>query len=186
MLRTIDLTRTNNTWLRLAAIAFFTILMALSAKITLEIGAVPFTMQPLVVLLAGMTLGARDGAAAMIAYVLLIAGGLPLDARSLGTAVFASPTWGYLIGFIAAAFVSGLLVEKGANRVWQRWLAGLVGVAVIYAFGLPVLMSVAQLGFDAAWAAGAAPFIAPDAVKALIAAGLVETLRAFLLRRDDR
>src|SRR5690606_32016496 len=91
-------------------------------------------------------------------------------------------TGGYLIGFIAAAAITGLLVERGAQRVWQRWLAGVVGVGVIYAFGLPVLMLVAKLDFGAAWVLGAAPFIAFDLLKALIAAGLTESGRAFLLR----
>lgn len=186
MLRTIPLTRTDNQWLRLAAVAAFTLLLALSAKVTIEIGPIPFTLQPLVVLLAGMVLGARDGAASVLAYVLLIAGGMPLDARSLGPAVFAGPTWGYLVGFVPAAFVAGWLVERGASRVWQRWIAGMVGVLVIYAFGVPVLKAVTSLDWGAAWNAGAAPFIAADAVKALIAAGLVETMRTAMLRVDER
>ena len=184
MLRTIELTRTENRLARLAAIVLFTLLTAVAAKITIEIGPVPFTLTPLVVLLAGMTLGARDGAASMILYIGLIALGLPLDARSLGTAVFASPTWGYIAGYIGAAFAAGYLVEKSGNRLWQRWIAGLIGVAIIYAVGVPVLKFKLGLDWGAAWHAGAAPFIAPDAVKALLAAGTVETMRAFLLRSD--
>lgn len=182
MLRTIPIARSASQPLRLLAIMACTLLMALSAKISIEVGPVPFTLQPLVVLLTGMVLGARDGAASMALYVLLIASGQPLDARGLGAAVFAGPTWGYLVGFIPAAFVTGWLVESGAQRVWQRWLAGIVGVLVIYVGGVPIMKMVLGLDWAAAWEVGAAPFLGLDIAKALLAALLVETTRAFLLR----
>lgn len=185
MLRTIETTRTDNLSLRLVGIAFFTLLTALAAKMTIEIGPVPFTMQPLVVLLAGMVLGARDGAASLLAYVMLIATGLPLDARSLGTVALFGPTGGYLVGFVAAAFVAGLLVERSQDRLWQRWLAGIAGIAVIYLFGAAHLLLYTGMDVSAAWTTGVAPFILPDLVKALLAAGLVETTRALLLNRQD-
>lgn len=185
MLRSIQITRTDNDMVRAAGIALFVVLMALSAKMSVEIGAVPITLQPLVVLLAGMVLGARDGAAAILSYVFLIALGAPIDARSLGTAALVGPTGGYLIGFAVAAFVAGYLVERGAKQVWQRWLAGIVGVAVIYLFGIVQLKAVLSLSWQDAWAAGVAPFIVLDLIKALIAAGLVEGMRGLLLSNSD-
>ncbi|MGB1287091.1 MAG: biotin transporter BioY [Aggregatilineales bacterium] len=186
MLRTLPLTLNLTLPQRLAGIALFTLLTAISARISIEIGLeVPFTMQVLVVLLAGMILGARDGALSQLAYVALIVTGMPIDARGLGTAALFGPTGGYLIGFIIAAFVSGFIVEKSGKHLWQRWLAGLAGIAVIYLFGVSHLAMYTGMNISTAWDAGAAPFLLLDMVKALIAAGLVETIRYGLNNRNQ-
>ena len=128
-----------------------------------------------------MVLGSKDGAASQLLYAGLIALNLPIGAGGAGSAALSGATAGYIIGFIPAAFVTGWLVEKGANRVWLRWLAGIVGVFVIYLFGVPVLYSVT--GADS-WAQaiewGATPFIGLDMLKALIAASLAEGGRRVL------
>lgn len=190
MLRTLPQTRTLALPYRLAGIGVFTIITILAARVTIEIGGpVPFTLQPLAVLLAGMVLGARDGAMSMVLYVALIAAGLPYDARGQGTVALAGPTGGFLIGFIAAAFAAGFLVERGGARVWQRWLSGVVGIAVLYALGVIWLKVYGDAHFAdgmtwaAAWGAGAAPFLLFDLVKALIAAALTEGGRALLRKR---
>ena len=183
MLRTLPQTRDQQLTIRIAAISVFTIITILSARVTIDIGVVPFTLQPLAVLLAGMILGGRDGALSQLAYVALIAAGLPFDARGLGTTALFGPTGGYLIGFIAAAGVAGFLVERGAKQVWARWLAGIAGVAVIYLFGIVVLKLHTGLDWTKAWEAGVAPFIIPDLAKALIAAALTEGGRRLLLRQ---
>ena len=182
MLRTLPLTQSFALPQRLISIALFTILMAISAKISLETAnpAVPFTMQVLVVLLSGMVLGARDGALSQIAYLALIISGQPVDARSLGAAALFGPTGGYLIGFIPAAFITGYMIEQAGKRFWQRWLAGIVGIGVIYFFGVSHLALYTGMDIPKAWNAGAAPFLAFDLVKAVIAAGLTESMR-FLL-----
>ncbi len=185
MLRTVSRTRTDYQALRIASVVLFIILISISAKIKIDIGLVPITMQPLVVLLAGMALGRRDGTVAVLSYVLLIAGGLPLDSNGLGVLALFSPTGGYLFGFIAGAYVAGELTENGANRVWQRWLAGLVAIAVIYVFGAAYLKVYTGLGWQETWATGVAPFVFYDVVKALIAAGMVEGMRVLLLRNSD-
>jgi biotin transport system substrate-specific component len=182
MLRTLPQTRDYSLAYRLVGVGICTLITIVSARISIPMEPVPFTLQPLAVLLAGMVLGARDGALSQLIYVALIALGLPLDARGIGQAALFGPTGGYLIGFIAAAFVSGLLIERGETRLWQRWLAGVVGIAVIYLFGVPILMLTRGLDLSAAWTGGAAPFIVPDLIKALIAAGLTESGRALLLR----
>jgi biotin transport system substrate-specific component len=184
MLRTLPQTRDQRRTIRIAEIAVFTVITILSARVTIDIGVVPFTLQPLAVLLTGMILGGRDGALSQLAYVALIAAGMPFDARGLGTAALFGPTGGYLIGFIAAAGVAGLLVERGAKRVWGRWLAGIAGVAVIYLFGILVLKFHTGLDWTKAWDAGVAPFIVPDLAKALIAAALTEGGRRLLLRQN--
>jgi biotin transport system substrate-specific component len=185
MLRTLPQTRDANLTWRLVGIGVFTLITVVSARISIPMDPVPFTLQPLAVLLAGMVLAARDGALSQLAYVALIAAGLPVDANMRGQAALFGPTGGYLIGFIAAAFVSGWLVEHGAERLWQRLLAGVVGILVIYLFGVPVLMLSRGLDFGAAFAGGAAPFIIPDLAKAGIAAALTEGGRALLMKRTE-
>ncbi len=172
-----DLTMTQ----RLLAIAALTALTAIGARITIPLEPVPFTFQVLAVLLAGMLLGARDGALSQLAYVGLVALNLPLDARALGAAALAGPTAGYIYGFVPMAFVAGWLVERGAERAWQRWLAGAAGVAVLYLCGVAGLMASTGLDLSAAWAAGAAPFIVFDLVKAALAATLLYAGRRMIL-----
>ncbi len=135
---------------RAAAILIFTALTALSARITilLPFTPVPITLQVLMVLLAGLTLGAKDGALSQIIYVAVVAIGVPADAQGIGAAVFASATAGYLVGFIPAAFISGWLAEKGArgHRGWS-FIASLIGVAVID-FSGTVWLTIGFLGGD--------------------------------------
>lgn len=171
---------------RLASIGAFTLLTILSARITIPMQPVPFTLQTLAVLLAGLILGARDGALSQIAYLALTAVGLPVDAKGVGAAALAGPKAGYLFGFVGAAFVAGFLVERGATRLWQRWTAvwaGIAGTAVIYLCGLLLLKVVTGMAWAAAWTAGVTPFIALDLVKAVIAAALAEGGRALLTRQ---
>jgi biotin transport system substrate-specific component len=182
LLRTLPQTRDWSLSYRLVGIAVFTILTAICAKITIPLEPVPFTMQTFAVLLAGMVLGKRDGALSQITYVALVAVGLPLDAFGHGSAALFGPTGGYLIGFIVAAYVTGWLVEGAEKRLWQRWLAGIVGAAIIHLFGVPVLSLTRTFDLGAAWALGTAPFIIPDIAKALLAASLTEGGRALLQR----
>jgi biotin transport system substrate-specific component len=176
----------NPAVVRTAAIVLFAALTALSARITIPLPftPVPITLQVMVVLLAGLTLGAKDGALSQIVYVGAILIGLPLDAKGIGAAVLVSATAGYLIAFIPAAFVTGWLAEKGARgkRAWS-FAASLIGVAVIYLIGAAWL-TIGFLGGDFArgWALGVAPFIVGDVIKAVVAALSAEAMRTLIDR----
>lgn len=165
---------------RAAGIATFAALTALAARVTIETGGpVPFTLQVLPTLLAGIVLGWRDGALSQAVYVGAIAAGLPLDARALGTAALAGPTAGFLVGFIPAAAVAGFITQIGSASLWMRWVAGVYGLFVLYVIGVPWLSASAGLPLNAAFNA-VTPFIGFDLIKALIAAGLAESGRALL------
>ncbi len=176
----------NPALVRAAAIVLFAALTAISARITIPLPftPVPITLQVMVVLLAGLTLGAKDGALSQIVYVASIASDLPFDAKGIGTAVLFSATAGYLVAFIPAAFITGWLAAKGAqgNRGWS-FIASLAGVAVIYLIGT-VWLTIAFLGGDffRGWALGIAPFIVVDLGKALIAAACAEGVNAWIDR----
>ena len=183
MLRTLPQTRDQSWIYRLAGIAFFTVLTIIAARLSIPLEPVPFTLQPLAVVLSGMVLGWRDGLLSQALYVALIAAGLPLDAKAIGSAALVSPTAGFLIGFIGAASIAGWLAEHSGKRLWQRWSAGIIGMIVIYAVGVLVLKTVTGIDWSKAWSVGVAPFVVPDLVKALIAAALTEGGRRFMMGR---
>lgn len=148
------------------------VLVALAARVTIPLPftPVPITGQTFAVLLVGALLGSRAGAAAMITYLVEGAMGLPVFAGGRGGAdVLVGPTAGYLYGFVAAAFVTGWLCERGWDRrVHTAALAMLVGNAVIYLFGLPWLAYF--IGPDRVLVAGLLPFIPGDLFKVVLAA----------------
>jgi len=136
---------------------------------------VPVTMQVFAVLCCGLMLGSKLGALAQIEY--LIAGmlGAPVFAGFKGgLAYIAGPTGGYLVGFVFAAFVVGLFVERvGRELMLSRLLAALIGVFVVYMFGrawLAVWLN--DLSGLKSWILGVAPFVGLDIAKAVLAATL--------------
>ena len=168
---------------QLIGIVLFVAFTALAARITIPLPftPVPITLQVMAVLLAGLVLGPRDGAASQLVYLMAIAVGLPLDAKALGAAALTGPTAGYLIGFVPAAFATGWLVKRlPAERV-SRFVGAVVGVAVVYAAGI-VWLSQAVGNLRTAWTLGVAPFILIDLGKAIVAAVVAESGR-FLLRQ---
>ncbi len=163
-------------WLRDAVLivlgTLFVTLLA-QVKIPLPFTPVPLTGQTLAVLLIGATLGARRGAASIVLYIALGAVGLPVFAGGAsGLAYLAGATLGYLIGFVIAAYIIGLLAERGLERsVRTSVLPFLIGTVIIYVCGVAWLTFV--LGsFSKALSAGLLPFLIGDAIK-LLAASLV-------------
>lgn len=163
-------------WLRdVVLIVLGTLFVASLAqvKIPLPFTPVPLTGQTFAVLLVGATLGSKRGAAAMALYIALGAFGLPVFAGGeSGLAYLSGATLGYLVGFVMAAYVIGLLAERGLERsVRTSIIPFLVGTIIIYACGVAWL-TVILGSFGQAIAAGLLPFLIGDALK-LIAAALV-------------
>jgi biotin transport system substrate-specific component len=140
--------------------------------IHLSFTPVPVTGQTLGVLLAGTALGWRRAGAALLLYAVAGVAGVPWFAdHSSG---YASASFGYIIGFLAAAVLCGYLAERGADRSVLRSVpAMLAAEVIIYAFGLTWLAIDLHLGASAAIADGLTPFLAGDAIKAALAAGLL-------------
>jgi len=173
--------------LRAAAVLFVAALTAAAAQISIPLPftAVPFTFQPMVVLLGGLVLGARLGLATQAVYLAAGIAGLPVFAASAtlppGPLRLLGPTGGYLVAYPIAALLVGYLAERGFDR---RYLTSIVammaGLVVVYAFGA-IWLSV-SLGFAGALAAGVYPFIAADVVKVVAAAGVLPGLWKLLGR----
>lgn len=159
----------------IAWVAGGTLFIALSARlaIPLPFSPVPVTGQTLAVLLMGALLGSRRGSLCLLAYLAEGALGLPVFAGgTAGPARLIGPTGGYLVGFLAAAFLVGMLAEKGWDRrVGTTFLAMLLGNVVIYAFGLPWLTRF--VGSEKALALGLLPFIPGDLAKLFLATMLL-------------
>jgi len=133
---------------------------------------VPITGQTLGVLLAGTALGWRRAAAAMALYAVAGVAGVPWFAD--GAAGYASASFGYIVGFFFAAAACGYLAERGNDRSVLRSVpAMIVGEIIIYAFGLTWLALDLHLGAGATLTAGFTPFVAGDAIKAVVAASLL-------------
>jgi biotin transport system substrate-specific component len=157
---------------------------AYTAQLVIPMWPVPMTAQTLAVLLVGSVLGATRGAISLIIYFSMGAVGLPVF--SAATSLSFGPTFGYLVGFIAAAAVVGYLSQRG----WHKSVAGVLGSfaianSVIYLFGLPWLaFALGSLGaandLASVAAAGLAPFILGDVIKMTVAAALLPLAWKFL------
>jgi biotin transport system substrate-specific component len=166
-------------------VALGTALLALSAKINLPLPYVPMTLQTLVVLMIGAAYGWRLGTATVIAYLAEGAIGLPVFAGPVGgLAPLLGPTAGYLAGFVAAAFITGWLSERGWDRSVPRLFVAMgLGHIVILAAGFAWLAFGMKLGVEKAWLVGIAPFVAASVIKNALGAALVPAIRHMLDRR---
>jgi biotin transport system substrate-specific component len=160
-------------------VALGTVLVALCSRMEVPLQPVPITGQTFGVLLVGALLGARRGAQALAGYLGLGVAGLPLFATGApGIAHLLGPTGGYLIGFVAAAWLVGWLSERG----WDRHVVGaaaamILGNLVIYAAGSAWLAGF--VGPSKVFALGIAPFLFGDALKVALAALLLPTAWRF-------
>jgi biotin transport system substrate-specific component len=134
-------------------------------KIALPFTPVPLTGQTFAVLLVGAALGSQRGAASMGLYIAIGALGLPVFAGGAsGLAYLSGATLGYLIGFVMAAYVIGLLAERGLERnVRTSLIPFLVGTIIIYVCGVAWL-TVLLGSFSKAIAAGLLPFLIGELV----------------------
>jgi biotin transport system substrate-specific component len=162
-------------WLRdilLITIGSLFVAALAQVEIPLPFTPVPITGQTFGVLLVGAALGSKRGAASLALYLAMGAIGLPFFAGGAhGPGIVIGATGGYLIGFVMAAYVIGLLAERGLERsVRTSFIPFLVGTVIIYACGVTWL-AVILGSFSKAIAAGLFPFLIGDAIK-LIAASV--------------
>lgn len=160
----------------------FAVLTALSAQAAVWAGPVPLSAQTFAVVLSGALLGSKRGALSQVTYIGMGAVGAPVFAGwHGGIAHLMGPTGGYLAGFVAAAFVVGLLAERGWDRrVLTTAAAMFAGNVVIYVFGLAWLAYFMPKG--TVLSAGLYPFIPGDIIKTVLAAVALPSGWALLRR----
>ncbi|MDJ1115218.1 biotin transporter BioY [Microbacterium dauci] len=156
-------------------------LVALLAKVSFFIGPVPITGQTLGVIVVGAALGARRGAIALTSYMLAGLAGAPIFAGALaGPAYVLSPSFGFILGFIPAAFLAGWFAERAWDRKPVLAFVGFVAASIMpFLVGVPYMALIlgAVVGTDVTFAlvmsSGVLPFIVPGLIKAAFAALLV-------------
>ena len=173
-------------WPRSVGLVFaFSLFNALAAQFTLNLGPIPITGQTFAVTLTGALLGSRLGAAALIAYLIEGASGLPFFSNFTGgPAILLGHTGGYLVSFPAAAFITGAFAEHGWDkRFFTAAMAMAIGSVVILLAGWSWLMVTLQASPMAAFVLGVKPFLLGDLVKVLLAAAVLPTGWALLRRK---
>jgi len=162
----------------------FSLFIAACAQFSIQIGPVPITGQSFAVLLTGALLGSRLGAAAVIAYLIEGALGLPFFAGGgAGIVRFFGPTGGYLVAFPAAAFITGAFAEHGWDKRYLTAVAAMaIGSAVILLGGLAWFTILTNTPPVAAFKIAVLPFLAGDVVKIALAAAVLPTGWALLKR----
>ena len=163
----------------------FSLFIAAAAQFAIHIGPIPITGQSFAVLLTGALLGPRLGAAAVIAYLVEGAAGLPFFAGGgSGIGRFFGPTAGYLVAFPAAAYVTGAFAEFGWDKEYLSSVGAMAIGSVIILFGGWAWFSVSTTTpADDAFKITVWPFLAGDVIKIALAAAVLPTGWALLKRK---
>ncbi|MEH7178489.1 biotin transporter BioY [Neobacillus vireti] len=150
--------------------ALFAAIIGILAQVTIPLPLVPITGQTLAVGLAATILGSRYGTLSVIFYGLIGAIGIPVfSGMSGGLGVIIGPTGGFIIGFIPAAFLTGLYLEKTSFTVINAMIANTIGMLVTLSFGTVWLKLAIDTTWAGAFAAGFFPFIIVGLIKAFLA-----------------
>ncbi len=154
----------------------FAALTALGARLSVPLPgtAVPMTLQPVAVLLAGVALGSRAGAASQVAYLAAGALGLPLFAAGGGAAYLLGPTGGYLLAFPVAAAVAGLATDR-AGGWFGAALTLALALAVIHLGGLAWL-----------WILGGRALVETTGVRVFLLGDLLKVMLVLAIARWGR
>ena len=160
-----------------------TLLIALSAKVKVELGPVDLSLQTLAIVLVAAAFGRRLAVATLGLYLVEGLMGLPVfQGAGAGPFYMAGPTGGYLAGFVAMAAIVGWAADRGWDRSVATFLLALLAAeAAMMALGFAWLALL--LGAEAAWTGGVLPFVAPDLVKVALAATLVPAAWGLAARR---
>jgi biotin transport system substrate-specific component len=170
----------ERSWLRQTAIVLgSSIIISLFAKIAifLPFTPVPIATQGLVILMLAALLGSKRGTLAVLAFICQGAMGLPVfSGGNSGLLWMAGPTGGYILGYAAAAFLTGWIMETGARRTVARaFLAMAAGNLTLFVFGMAWLAKF--VGISAAFTLGMLPFVLGDFLKLVLGVKILKKLR---------
>jgi len=158
-------------------------LISVGAYIAVPIGPVPIVLQNMFVMLTGLLLGWRWGLACVGIYLLAGICGLPVfSGGGAGLGHLLGPTGGYLVSYLPAVFVIGLISER-SGHILLRLLALVLGSALVYLFGVSWLKIATGMSFQKALAVGMLPFLIGDAVKIAAALAVAKALSPVMQKR---
>lgn len=161
---------------QIAYAGLFTALIALGAFVAVPIGPVPFTLQVMFVLLAGMLLGPRLASLSVAAYLVLGLAAPVFAGGASGVGALIGPTAGYLWGFLPAVWLTGTIASRGQASLTRLAAAGLVGLIPIYSLGAVWLAYEQHLSAGTVIVAGIMQFVPLDLLKAIMAAVVAKSL----------
>lgn len=122
---------------KLIMCSLFVALIVIGAFIKIPIPVVPFTLQFLFTMMAGLLLGGKLGALSVSVYIIMGLLGLPVFSEGGGFAYVLKPSFGYIIGFAVASYVTGVIANKAANPSYKRlFAANFIGLGIVYLFGM--------------------------------------------------
>ena len=158
-------------------------LTAVGAYLSIPIGPVPIVLQNMFVLLTGLLLGSRWGLASVGVYILAGACGLPVFAGGLGgISRLIGPTGGYLLGYLPAVYVIGLITEKIKQNIVFDVIAMICGCIIIYACGVTWLKTLTGMTWSKTLMVGMYPFVIGDVLKIAAAAIIAKGLRPVIMK----
>lgn len=163
---------------QMAVTALMAAVLCVIGPLSVPIGAIPISLSNFVISLTVWLLGPKFGTLSVAIYLALGAVGMPVfSGYGGGLAKLAGPTGGYLIGYLAMAFIGGLFVEKSKGNPVISGIGLVIGVAVSYVFG--TAWFVFQMGCELSYALAVCvyPFIAFDLAKVIVACVVGALLR---------
>jgi biotin transport system substrate-specific component len=168
----------------MALVALMAALTAVGAYVTIPVGPVPFTLQPLFVMLAGLLLGWRLGGLSMVVYLAVGLVAPVYHGGTSGIGTLLGPTGGYLWGFVLGAVVTGALARRlGARGGWGYFAAAMAGLVPVYGLGAAWLAwQLHTTSFHVVLWGGILQFLPFDVVKAFVAAAVCRALAVAPLR----
>lgn len=182
---------TNKSFLsirEMALCAIFVALLAIGGQIALNFTGVPFTLQTLVVMLAGSLLGKRLGTISMFVFIALVAVGAPiLSGFKGGIGPLFGATAGYIWSFPLATFLIGLLIEKLSNnekpKYWHVFVSYLLGgIVIVHTLGFLWYCNYANLPLQSTFVPGLVIFLPVDLSKAVVATAISLSVYAAMPR----
>ena len=169
--------------------SLFAALISAGAYLAIPLGPVPITLQTLFVLLSGLLLGSRWGAASVAVYLFAGIAGMPVFSGGTGgIGQIIGPKGGYLIGFLAAAYIIGLIKERtsGLSKPVIGDIAAMCcGTAVIYLFGAVWLKIITGMEWGKVSGLGIYPFLPGDVLKIIAAVFIARSLRTLIEMRKE-
>jgi biotin transport system substrate-specific component len=171
----------------------FAALVAVGAFIRIPIGLVPITFQVFFSVLSGLLLGSKLGAGAVLTYILIGLTGVPVFTQGGGIGYVLQPSFGYLLGFVVGAYVTGLIVEKAKEKNFKTYLiAAFAFLVPCYLIGLLYLYIIVNFHLGSPLSVGTlfvsffAVFLPNDILSYVLAALIAKKVRPILVKQGDK
>ncbi|MDF2558451.1 MAG: biotin transporter BioY [Bacillales bacterium] len=164
--------------------SLFAALSGVLSQIAVPIGAVPINLTHISIFVAAGLLGAKRGFISQFIFVLLGAIGLPVFSKfSGGLGVLVGPTGGFIVGYLACAFITGFMIDRFGRSIKNLFIAMLVGIVVTYVLGISWFMYATKLDLVKSLTICVYPFLLGDFLKIVLSTILVNRLYPLLKKK---